>query len=46
MAASNVGQSRVDTRKNRKRNANRFENLVDTDTEVHEIKWRKLLVTH
>ena len=37
MAASNVGQSRVDTRKNRTRNANRFENLVETDTEVHEI---------
>ena len=37
MAASNVGQSRADTRNNRKRNANRFENLVETDTEVHEI---------
>ena len=37
IAASNVGQSRVDTRKNRKRNANRYENLVETDTEVHEI---------
>ena len=37
MAASDVGQSRADTRKNRKRNANRFDNLADTNTEVDDV---------
>ena len=37
MAASDVGPSRADTRKNRKRNGNRFDNLADTNAEVDDV---------
>ena len=37
MAASDVGQWRADTRKSRKRNANRLDNLADTNTEVDDV---------